>query len=476
MAQNDANTYKTLAKNTGLFAISSFASKVLVFFLTPLYTYVLSTEEYGVADLINTTIHFIYPVLTLAIADATLRYALEKNVSHSAVLNNSMLVTLLSTVVLMLFYPVMSALSSEMKEYWLVFVVNFTLFNIQECFANFLKGIGKTKLFALQGVFHTVTLITCNILLLLVFRQKLNGYLLSIIIGHLVPILVMFFAGKLYRYWTGFKIDKPLMTQMLKYSIPMIPTLLAWAINTSIDKYMIIGFLGIGESGIYSVAHKIPSILTTVLAIFIQAWQLSAISNHGAAEESKYYTNVYKGLNCISVLVCMTIIGGAKLISGILFSNEFYAAWQCVPMLIISALFSSHAGFLAAAFRAAKKTGGLLISVTMGSIVNVALNLFLINWFGIVGAAIGTATGFFVLWLVRIVKIQAIVRVEINVMKTLAEYALMILSAVLITFEMPYAYHIFVMAFAVIIALNFNQMKSVFTLVWNTVQKKVVKH
>ncbi|MBR5527376.1 MAG: polysaccharide biosynthesis C-terminal domain-containing protein [Clostridia bacterium] len=472
MTQQPSKVYKNLAKDTALFALSSFGSKILVFLLTPLYTYVLTTTEYGIADLINTTIHFIYPVLTLAIADATLRYALDKSVSKTHVLNNSMLFTLLASLILVLFYPLIGTLSNTLNEYWIIFILNFTLFNIQNCFSNFLKGIGKTALFAIQGILHTISLIICNILFLLVFKTGLYGYLISTVIGHIIPILLMFFAGKIYKHWRPLDIDKQLMKDMLKYSIPMIPTLLAWAINTSIDKYMIIYFVGLAESGVYSVAHKIPTILTTVLSIFTQAWQLSAISNCGDKNESGLYTSIYNKLDVISVLGCMTIIGSAQLMSSILFAKNFYVAWKCVPMLIISAMFSSHAGFLAAAFRAYKKTSGLFLSVIAGSIVNIALNLILIPAFGIIGAAIGTATGFFVLWLTRIVMIKQIVDIKINWLKTALTYMLMIFSAYVISFEVKFSYGIFAIAFLTIIILNFNTLKYSVSSVLEVLMKK----
>ena len=46
---------KYLGKNTLLFALSSFSTKILLFLLVPLYTSVLTTAEYGTADLITTT-------------------------------------------------------------------------------------------------------------------------------------------------------------------------------------------------------------------------------------------------------------------------------------------------------------------------------------------------------------------------------------------------------------------------------------
>ena len=49
------NRYQKLISNTALFGISTFASKFLTFLLTPFYTRVLSSAEYGVADLLVQT-------------------------------------------------------------------------------------------------------------------------------------------------------------------------------------------------------------------------------------------------------------------------------------------------------------------------------------------------------------------------------------------------------------------------------------
>ena len=48
--------YKKLIKNILLFALSSFIPKAMSFFLVPIYTAYLTTGEYGVSDLINTTV------------------------------------------------------------------------------------------------------------------------------------------------------------------------------------------------------------------------------------------------------------------------------------------------------------------------------------------------------------------------------------------------------------------------------------
>ena len=54
--------YKKLISNTFIFAVGTFSSKLLVFLLMPLYTRVLTPEDYGVVNLIVDLIYgFIDP-------------------------------------------------------------------------------------------------------------------------------------------------------------------------------------------------------------------------------------------------------------------------------------------------------------------------------------------------------------------------------------------------------------------------------
>mgnify|MGYP000054919447 FL=1 len=54
--------YHDLSRNTLLFTISSFGSKIISFLLVPLYTHVLSTTDYGTVDLMTTTVQLLIPI------------------------------------------------------------------------------------------------------------------------------------------------------------------------------------------------------------------------------------------------------------------------------------------------------------------------------------------------------------------------------------------------------------------------------
>lgn len=455
---NGFGKIKTLVKDTGLFAISTFGSQILVFLLTPLYTSILATEEYGIADLIFSTVVFVYPILTLAISEATLRFAIEKDENKNKVFTNSIWFVIMSTLLLLILTPALKYIYKGVSDYWLVFVGAYLFFNIHHVLSNFIKGIGKTKIYAAQGLIQTISIIICNILFLVVFKWGLKGYLFSMYVGYIIPSIIIIIAGRISQYSFPLAIDMALLKQMLRYCIPMIPTLVAWAINANIDKYMIIGFWGLGESGIYSVAHKIPTLMTTVLSVFTQAWQLSAISNYGDADEGDYYTNVYRNLNIVSVLGCFAIFFLTKPLSSFLFVNDYYIAWRFVPFLTLSALFSSNGGFISAAFKAAKKTNILFYTVLIGSLMNVILNFILIQVIGTIGAAISTMVGFLVIWLFRMIMVQKIVKIKISVIRTTISYISLIIAAAVLCFEIEQSYLIIVGLCCLTIIVNMSDI------------------
>ena len=74
------NQYKRLLGNTFIFAIGTFSSKILVIPMLRFYTGMMTQDEMGVADLIIKTTSILYPVVSLSIGQAVIRYGLERKV------------------------------------------------------------------------------------------------------------------------------------------------------------------------------------------------------------------------------------------------------------------------------------------------------------------------------------------------------------------------------------------------------------
>ena len=446
--------YKMLFSDTVAFTISSFASKILVFLLIPLYTSVLSAEQYGVADLITNTVNVVYPIMTLSIMEATLRFAFDENNKNTDVLNNSLFVIGIAEFVILIMWPFSNIFGKTMHDYWLWFAVIFGGFNLHEVLAQYTKGINKTKVFAIAGVIQTLVIIISNIVGLLVFKGGLTAYLLSIVLGYYLSSVYLIVAAKIRV--KHFSINWKLLKEMLQFSIPTIPVLVAWWINTSADKYIIIAYQGIAESGIYSVAYKIPSILAMVTSIFTSAWTISAIKNIGEEDNDEYQTNIYQFFNIANVLACSVLILFSKVISSILFSDSFFVACHYVPILLVAYLFSGLSGFMASSFRAAKYTKGLFSSTVIGAIINIGLNFYCVKRFGSMGAAFTTMIGFAVVFYIRKQSMQKIVNLRINIVKDSVMYVLLLVQAIVISFEVSYSWCIAIIILILLILINYK--------------------
>lgn len=434
--------YKKLLSDTLLFSISNFGSKVLVFLLVPIYTNVLSTTEYGIVDLIVSTVNLLVPVLTISIAEGVLRFAFDKDVKREQLLSIAMLITAVSTLALFFLKPVAVLIKEQVGQYWGYLVLIYLLNALNAIFSSYTRGLDKTRLFAVKGIVYTASLIIFNILFLLVFKMGLRGYLFALIITEIITILVMVLAGKYLPELTHFSFNKKLFREILGYSLPMIPTVIAWWVMQLSDKYVIIAAVGIAASGVYSVAYKIPSILATFTSIFTQAWQISAIKSHGDSDNKSFVENVYKYFIIVSVLLCSGLILASKVLGHILYAKDYFIAWTYVPILLVAYHFSGLSGVLASVYSASKKTIMLFVSTSVGAVINIVLNIILIPKFGAAAAAYTTLLGFFITWVVREINVRKLIKIELSHLKFGLSFTLLLAEAVIMSAQCRFMYPI----------------------------------
>ena len=464
--------YKRLLGDTVLFAISNFGSKILTFLLVPLYTSILSTEEYGIADIILTTVSLLYPILTLSICDATLRFTLDNNVSKRSVKSNSLLVVALSCVILLLVTPLIYSMSAGAKKYWWFFASIYIVVSLQCYLSNYVRGCGKTKLYAAQGILYTIVLIVCNIVFLLIIKIGLQGYLLSVIIANICSCASMIiFMGEGKSFSIVF-VDKGLMKEMLRYSIPLIPTSIAWWISASADKYMLIGMVGIGANGLYAVAHKIPSIFSTLIGLFSRAWRISAISNYNLEDGKEFYEIVYGGYRIACIYSCVAVTMCSELFAHLLFKEEYYNAWVLVPPLILAALFEAFSGFLESIYAATKKTNLLFVSTGTGAVLNIILNNFLIRTLGVIGAPIATFISFSVVWGISSVVLKRVIKIYTNYAKLLPSLCLLVFGGLYFSYNLPYKYLIYSVVSTFIVCINWQDTRAIICRVLKVIKRE----
>lgn len=399
--------YRKLITNTGLLAIGSFASSLLGMLLIPFYTTVLSTADYGISDLITTTTSLLYPFTTLAISESIMRFALDKGVDKKSVYSTGVSVALVGYVLILFFSPIIKR--TTIGAYYGFFLLYYLFFCLHTITSYFVKGLEKVKTYSIAGLINSLAVISCNLFFLLVLKIGIVGYLLSSIIGHAVTTLFMFVKAKLYRFLIPlWEIDRKLFSQMLKYSIPIIPNSISWWIANSSDKYVLNHFTDVSQVGIYAVSYKIPTIMMTVMGFFISAWQLSAVEDFGTEKSQSFFSDVYNKCFAVNVLLASSLIAFTKIIASFLYSSDFFVAWKYVPVLVLANVFNVMASFLGTIYTASKKTKMLSLSTMIAAASNIIMNFALIPTLGAMGAAIATAVSYFLMWVIRIINTRHI--------------------------------------------------------------------
>lgn len=263
--------YKSLIKDTGIFALGNIGSKLILFVLMPLYTNFMTTEEYGTADLVLTFARLLIPIVSVVIQDAVLRFGMMHDLREENVLLCSGAVFLATVIVTVTITPIVGLYEPVRPWRWhlCIYMLMYTACQIE--FA-YLKVENKNRKYALYSIAQTALLCTFSILFIAKFHLGVRGYLESDIISGLLIAGVIFFSEKIWNSLRRASFDRHLLIQMLSFSAPLVLDKISWWIIHSSDKIMIEFMLGATALGLYTVASKIPSLINVVITIFQNAW------------------------------------------------------------------------------------------------------------------------------------------------------------------------------------------------------------
>ncbi len=433
--------YKRLLSNTVILGAGTFLSKVLVFLLMPLYTSILSTEQYGVADILTQTASLIIPLAAVGICDALFRFVLdtaeEDAYARAGVLSSGAFVLLLGSAATLVLVQVLRVFEVFDGYIWLV-AAYVICANLHSAAANFVRAIGKTTLFAAQGIANTALTITLNVLFLVVFKWGTLGYVLSVVISDLCMTVLLFFAARLYKYLSPRAINKEAMRSMLKFSIPYIPTTMMWLITSASDRYIVMAYRGSAENGLYAAAYKLPTLLLLVCTVFIEAWQFSVVKDADDEERSSFFSGVYASYSGIIFMGASMIIALSKILTDLLLAPSYYSSWQYVPPLAIAMAFSALVSFLGSIYFLEKKSLLSMLTSMAGALINIVLNFLLIPRHGAMGAAAATLISYAAVYAIRAYDTRFYLRFNMHTVRLLVNTAVLIGQALVMVWGIRY--------------------------------------
>ncbi|WP_455719408.1 oligosaccharide flippase family protein [Agathobacter sp.] len=421
---------KYLLKNTAIFTLGNIATKLISFFLIPLYTNVLTTSEYGVADLVITVATIVIPILTLNVMEAVMRFNLDQGANQNKITKIGIVVLGVTVLIGTILIPICNSISilSGLGVFVYFYCVTSAASQIFLCD---LRGKELLVHYSIGNVINTFLIAIFNIVFLLLFRLGIQGYLLAYIFANFIVAIYAFIVGKGYNAICE-KIDKNKMLEMFKYSVVLIPNSFMWWIMNSSDHLMVTGMFGVVANGIYAISYKLPTLISTFTGIFNQAWSYSAIREENSDDVDTYTNSVFKLMIGIIMLIGIGMMTFIKVFLRVYISNEYYVAWKYTPFLIIGCVYLTLGTFVSTSYTVHKDSMGFLLSGSFGAILNIVLNWIFIPVIGVYGAALATCVSYISVFIFRIIHTRKYIIYKIATKEFIIGTIALIISAIVI--------------------------------------------
>lgn len=437
------------------------------------YTGYMSPADYGTADLITQTANLLFPIISLGITDGVFRFALEGEKGRKSVFTAGFAVITLGSLLFIPIIPLLRTVAELCGHIWLIF-----LYTLASCYhslcSQFIRARGNTALFAVQGIINTSLVIALNILFLAVMQIGLTGYVLSVVLADFLCTVFLFVKERLWRQFTT-RVNKKDFTAMLKYSIPMIPTTVFWWITSVSDRYMVNGLISEAANGIYAVAYKIPTVLTIISSVFMQAWQFSAVVEAGGDEKehTDFFGDVWRSFQAVMFLAGSFIIALAKPAIALLSTAEYFSAWEYVPVLALSMVFTALTNFLGTVYVVKKQSIISFLTAMTGAVINIALNFLLIpTGLAVQGAAIATFISYFAVFVIRAVNSRKYIRFKLYAGSIAANTAIALVQTVFCVCELPFNIPVQVICICLTLAVNCKYLLSALNKILSGIKQK----
>lgn len=380
------------AKASLWFAVSNIVNKGIVFLTTPLFTRILSKEEYGIISLYSTWLAFLTIIITFNLATgvfnkAMMRYEDDRDGYTSSSLT---LMTILVGIFFAVYFP--------LRQFWNSIFGLETIFVVMIYVEIFFST--TWDLYAIRKRFEysykTIVFVTiisnilANIfslfLTLKIPSHRAEARILGILLTHVI-IYGFFYVlilknGKKYVVKTYWKFS-------INYNLPLIPHYLSQQVLNQSDRIMISKICGNADAGVYSLAYQLASamqILTNAIHVSFMPWCFQRIKDGGVKRIGKRAFQIEASIG----VICLVFSLFAPELIWILGGNEYYKSIYIVPPVSMSILFITIYSFFGNFEFYYERTKIVMIASGIVALANIILNLIFIPICGFIAAGYTT--------------------------------------------------------------------------------------
>lgn len=379
------------------YAVCSILQRCLTFITLPLFTRLLTTEQYGQYTIYSSWSGIISIFTTLNLAYGSFQTAMVKyEADRDGYISSVQGIFIVLSAAFCLIYLPFRNLWNLLFELPTFFVLLLVIEII--CQNTFLLWCGKKrfefKYKTVVGLTLLISMLSPIVAYLLVINTAEKGYArilgyssVSIVVGIILFVVGAVRGRKLYNkeYWK----------YAFGFNIPLLAYYLSQFIFNQSDRIMISHMVGTDKAGIYGVAYNLAIVLIFVLNAINNSyvpWYYGKIKE-GRMEENRTVAN---GIAVLMMLLLSCVIWFAPEIVEIMAGEMYIEAVYVIAPVALSLLPHFYTQLFVNVEFYYEEKKKLVGASLLAALVNIALNFIFIQEFGFVAAAYTTLFSFII--------------------------------------------------------------------------------
>ena len=262
----------------------------------------------------------------------------------------------------------------------------------------------------------------------------LYGAVAALAASIVISMIYLAFVVRLNELFDIRQYDNEMLKELINYSWPLVPNNISmWIINMS-DRFVVTYFMGLSANAVYSVANKLPSLLTLAQNTFTMAWHENASIASKDEDAENYYAEMFKTMFKIMAGGFGLVIAFTPVLFKLLIRGDYSEAYVQIPILLMAIFFYCMSSFLGGIYIAYKETKSVGITTLCAAILNLMINMVAIKKVGLYAASGSTLLSFMVLFIFRAYDLQRMIRINYNI-KFMFEVLIILLIECLIFYQ-----------------------------------------
>lgn len=396
------NTLTRFVKSSGIFLIGTVSSKVIVFFMLPVYTKFIKPVDYGYYDLSTTYIALLSGILFFDVWSSMMRFMYDSRKldgKYKAV--GSAWVIFGGSAIVYVIVGIIIASTLGIRYVGLIFLYGLSN-NISSMYDFTSRGLGKNRQFAISGVLCTLTNVFTNLILLVLWHWDFSSLYIAFILGNLVQAAYLEANVHLLKHARWKILDFSLIKTMLRYTMPLCINSVSYWLLYSFDRLVINHMMGTAANGYFAIGDKFGAMIALVTTCFTYAWQEMSFAH--AANKGNDGAFFAKACNTYMKFLgagAAILISACYIIFPLMVNKSYEAAKVTIPLFLLVGLISALSTFIGNVFYAIKDTKTIFTSMVASCLLNLALCFPLIHAFGLNGANISIFLSFLLNIIIR---------------------------------------------------------------------------